>query len=115
MKYFFRRPCHIHQIVFSVPVNLQTAAQKFYIYLFLCVPIYNRRNCRRTGTCPAGQRLSRAPLPEAHLHGLFVQYFNEFRIDPLRESLVLLEIRANLLDRKVRHILQKDDGVRISH
>ena len=44
-----------------------------------------------------------------------VQHFNEFRIDPLRESLVILEIRANLLNLKVRHILQKDDGVRISH
>ena len=69
----------------------------------------------RAGTAPAGERLAGAALPGALPDPAAADGAREFDVHPVREGRVVLDARAQRLDRRAIGIVDEDHGVGVAH
>ena len=98
----------------AVPADLKISALELDFDLILDKAMHHTCDCTRGRTRSARPGLPASALPYTHLHMLPVNHADKLRVHAIRETLMVLKIRSNLLEIQTIHILDIIDCMRIA-
>ena len=80
----------------------------------LAAAVENRSDSRSHRSCPAGKGFSGAAFPNAHFDRMRVDTLHKLYVCPIREKLMMLDQRPELLERHAVRVLYKFHRMGIS-